>query len=168
MTNNQSNGNGGGRRNTHVNQGTPIPTLESNKVDASVDDIKDAMFMYLQFAKSKFWPSEQLSLEGGRIVVHGTMKPAEINTQRQFNVMNFTEKKTWEVRLKLWNIKKNKVLDSMCRLYPYLGNQCTLLLKSRIKSYPKHGVAKKIKDTVQLWLLIEEVCTNTSAINLVM
>ena len=41
----------------------------------------------------------------------------------------------------------------------------TLALKSRIKSYPKHAGAEKIKDSVQLWMLIEEVCTSTSSIN---
>ena len=46
MTNNQSNRNGGGRQNTHVNQGTHSATSESTKVDMRVKDIKDVMFMY--------------------------------------------------------------------------------------------------------------------------
>ena len=85
MTNNQSDWNEGGRQNTHVKQSTPSPTLESTKVAVSIDDIKNAMFTYdkkmheifivssekfLQFAGSKFGPSEQLSLEGGQVLVH--------------------------------------------------------------------------------------------------
>ena len=70
--------------------------------------------------------------------------------------------------MKAWNIKKDKVLNNMCHLYPYLWNQCILLLKCRLKTHLKYAVAKKIKDIVQLWLLIEEVCTSTSGINLVM
>ena len=77
MTNSQSNRNGGGRRNSHANQGTPSPTSEHTKIAVSVDDIKDAVFMYdkkmldtylvskekfLHFSGSKFGSSEQLPL----------------------------------------------------------------------------------------------------------
>ena len=90
------------------------------------------------------------------------MKPAVIENQKDFDGMTFTERKILELQLKSWNIKKDKVLDNMCRLFLYLWNQCTLALKSKIKFHPKHAAAEKIKDTVQFWMLIEEVYTNTS------
>ena len=89
MTNNQSNRNGGGRQNSHVNQGTPSPTSESTEEAVSVEDIKDAVFTFvkkmldtyivssekfLMYAGSKFGPSEQLSLDGGHIIVHNAVK----------------------------------------------------------------------------------------------
>ena len=46
MTNNRLNQNGGGRLNSHLNQGTPSPTSESTEVAVSVEDIKNAMFTY--------------------------------------------------------------------------------------------------------------------------
>ena len=89
------------------------------------------------------------------------MKLAEIENQSEYDAMNFVARKMWEFDLKSWSIKKGKVLDNTCCLYPYLWNQCTLALKSKIKCHPKHAAAEKIKDTVALWLLIEEVSTST-------
>ena len=75
MTNNQPR-----RWNTYVNHGTLSPISESTKVAVSVDDTKNKMFTYdkkmhdafivlsekfLQFAGSKFGPSEQLFLWSG-------------------------------------------------------------------------------------------------------
>ena len=97
--------------------------------------------------------------------MHNAVKLKEIGTQQDYEAMNFTARKTLDLHLKLWNIKKDKVMDIMCHLYPYLWNQCTLPLKSKIKSHPKHAAAKRNKDTVLLWLLIEEVCTSTLSIN---
>ena len=88
------------------------------------------------YTGSKFGPSEKLSLVTGQIIVHNLVKPAIIADQKEFETMN-TEKKTWELDLKSWNIKKGKVLDNMCRLYLYLWNQCTLALKSKIKCHLK-------------------------------
>ena len=71
----------------------------------SVEDIKDIMFTFdkkmldvyivssekfLMYTGSKFGPSEQLSLEGGQIIVHNAVKPAVIENQKDFNAMNFT------------------------------------------------------------------------------
>ena len=182
MTNNQSNRNKGGRQNTYVNHGTPSPTLESTKVTVSVNDIKNAMFTYdekmhnvfivslekfLQFVGSKFRPSEQLLSEARCVAVQGTREPKDIETQSQFDAFTFKQKETWKIQLKSWNIKNEKVMDNLNRLYPYLWNQCTLPLKSHLKSHSKYAATKKVKDTVISWMLIEETCTSTCTINLV-
>ena len=95
MTNNWSNGNGGGLWNAHANQGTSSPTSESTEVAASFEDIQSLMFTFdkkmidtyivsyekfLMYADSKFGPIEQLSLESGEVVVHNTVKPAVIES----------------------------------------------------------------------------------------
>ena len=79
--------------------------------------------------------------------------------------MNFTARKMWELDLKSRYIKKGMVLDNTCYLYLILWNQCTLALKSKSKSHLKHTITEKLKDTIALWLLIEEICTSTSSIN---
>ena len=137
MTNSRLIWNGGGCRNSQANHGTPSSTSERTEVAVSVDDIKEAVFVYdkkmldnylvskekfLQFSGSKVGPSEQLSLEGGLTVMHNAVKPREIETKQEYEAMNFTEMKTWDLQLKSWNIKRDKVLDNMCRLYPYLWN----------------------------------------------
>ena len=180
MTNSQSNRNWGGRWSSQANQGTASATPERTEVAESVDDIKAALFTFnknmldnyivsrekfLDFSGSKYGPSEQLSLESGCTVVHNAVQPRDIQTKLEYLALSFTEAKTWDLQLKLWNLKKEKVLDNICQLYPHLWNQCTLPLKSKIKSHPKHAAADKYKDTVQLWLIIEEVCTSTSSIN---
>ena len=162
---------------------TTSPTSECTKITVSVDDIKNAMFTYdkkmhdisivsyeklLQFTGSKFGPSEQLSLEGGQVLVHGARQPVNVETQSQFDATNFTQKKTWEMQLKSSNIKSEKAMDNLSQLYLYLQNHCTLSLKSYIKSHLKHAIAKKIKDTVLLWMMIEKIYTSTSLINLVL
>ena len=77
-------------------------------------------------------------------------------------------KKSCDLDLKSWNLKKGRVLDNICQLYPILWNQCTLPLKSKIKSHAKYMVVEKHKDTIVLWLLIEEICTSTSLIKSVL
>ena len=96
MTNNQLNWNEGGRRNAQTSQGIPSPTSESTEVTVSVEDIKMFFFTYdkkmldnyivsserfLHFPGSKFGPSKQLSLKGGRTVVHNAVQPREIETK---------------------------------------------------------------------------------------
>ena len=65
------------------------------------------------YAGSKFGASEQLSLEHGDVIVHNVVKLAEIESQTKYDAMNFTAKKTWDLDLKSWNIKKGKVLDNI-------------------------------------------------------
>ena len=45
----------------------------------------------------------------------------------------------------------------ICTKRPYVNPQVNL--------HPKHGLVEKIKDDIQLWLLIEEVCNSTLPIN---
>ena len=52
------------------------------------------------YAGSKFGPSEQLSLENGNVIMHNTVKPAEIESQGNYDAMNFMAKKTWDLDLK--------------------------------------------------------------------
>ena len=180
MTNNRSNRNGGGRRSSQANQGTTSATPKVTEVAESVEDLKGAMFTFdgkmldnymtskekfLNYTGSKFGPSEQLSLEGGSTVVHNSTEPREIQSKSDYECLTYTEQKMWDLQLKSWNNKKEKVLENICRLYPYLWNQCTLPLKSKVKSNPRYTDADKYKDTVVLWNIIEEICSSTSSIN---
>ena len=67
--------------------------------------------------------------------------------------------------MKSWNNKSKKVMDNLSQLYPYLWNQCTLPLKNCLKTHPKYKVAEKVKDAVQLWIMIEETYNSTSTID---
>ena len=115
MTNNRSNRNGRERQSTYGNYWTPSPTSESIKEVVSIDDIKNAMFMYdkkihnefiilqekfLQFVGSKFGLSEQLLLEAGYVVVHGTRKPNHIETQSELDAFTFKQKETKKLQMK--------------------------------------------------------------------
>ena len=79
-------------------------------------------------AGAKFGACEQLSLEHGEVIIHNAVKPQELVDQAAYDALNFTERKTWDLDMKNWNLKKGKVLDNISRLYPTLWNQCTLPL----------------------------------------
>ena len=115
MTNSRSNRNGGGCRSSQANQGTTSATPERTEVAESVDDIKGAMFTFdkkmldnylvssekfLDFAGSKFGPSEQLSLEGGCTIVHNATKPRNIQTKSEYEALSYTKAKTLDHQLK--------------------------------------------------------------------
>ena len=65
------------------------------------------------YAGAKFGACEQLSLEHGNVIVHNAVKPKEIVDQAKYDAMNFTERKTWDLDSKSWNLKKGKVLDNI-------------------------------------------------------
>ena len=128
MTNSRSNRNGGGRWNAQTSQGTSSPTLEDTKVTVSVEDIKSFLFTYdkkmldnyivsserfLMYAGAKFGACEQLSLEHGKVIVHNSVEPQELVDQAEYDALNFTERKTWDLDLKNWNLKKGKTLDNI-------------------------------------------------------
>ena len=95
------------------------------------------------YTGANFGAYEQLSLEHCDVIVHNAVKPKEIVDQAKYGAMNFTERKTWDLDLKSQNLKKGKVLDNISLLYLTLWNQCTLPLKSKIKSHLKYAVAEK-------------------------
>ena len=117
------------------------------------------------YAGAKFGACEQLSLEHGEVIIHNAVKPQELVDQFAYDVLNFMERKMWDLDLKNWNLKKGKTLDNISRLYPTLWNQCTLPLKSKLQGHDKYAKVESHKNTFELWKLIEEVCSSTSSIN---
>ena len=50
-------------------------------------------------------------------------------------------------------------------MYPTLWNQCTLPLKSKLQGHDKYAKVESHKNTIELWKLIEEICSSTLSIN---
>ena len=180
MTNSRSNLNGRGGWNAQTSQGTSSPTSEYTEVTVSVEDIKSFLFTYdkklldnhivsserfLMYAGAKFGACEQLSLEHGELIIHNAVKPLDLVDQSVYDALSFTERKTWDLDLKNWNLKKGKTLDNISQLYPTLWNQCTLPLKSKLQGHDKYAKVESHKNTIKLWKFIEEIYSSTSLIN---
>ena len=145
MTNSRSIRNGGGRRNAQTSQGTSSLTSEDTKVTVSVEDVKSFLFTYdkkmldnyivsserfLMYAGAKFGACEQLLLEHGELIIHNAVEPIDLEDQSAYDALTFKERKTWDLDLKNWNLRKCKTLDNISRLYPTLWNQCTLFSRA--------------------------------------
>ena len=59
-----------------------------------LDNYMTSKEKFLNFAGSKFGPSEQLSLEGGGTIVHNATKPRNIQTKSEYESLTYTEAKT--------------------------------------------------------------------------
>ena len=56
-------------------------------------------------------------------------------------------------------------MDHLCQAYPYIWNQCSLVIKNHLNTHQRYKAAKKIKDAVELWMMIEETCNSTLTID---
>ena len=102
------------------------------------------------YVGAKFGACEQLSLEHGELIIHNAVEPLDLADQSTYDALSFTERKTWDLNLKNWNLKKGKTLDNISRLYPTLWNQCTLSLKSKLRGHDKYATVESQKNSIEL------------------